>query len=431
MYFSYPFIQEHLSVLYDGTELSRQAERTAAALHRFSELYDPSEKRKVCVFSVPGRSELSGNHTDHNRGCVLAATISQDMLAVVSPRDDNQIRFTSEGMGEICTNVEKSAPDPAQFGTSLALIRGICTLFLEHGIVLSGFDAYLTSEVLPGSGLSSSAAFEVMVGSILNSLFASDSISEIEIARMAQRAENVFFGKPCGLLDQTACSMGGIVFMDFQDPAKPVTERIPFRLTDRGYALCITNTGGSHANLTQDYAAIPAEMKSVAGALGKEFLREVAPADFFAALPKLIRTLPPRAVLRAFHFFAENERVLRQKDALDKGDLVAFLDLVRRSGQSSFCYLQNVFSSAHPEEQNLSVALALSEHILEGCHEPSACRVHGGGFAGTIQAFVPCSFATTYQNEMDRVFGSGSCKILNVREQGAVRLIDGESACSP
>ena len=429
MYFEREMIRDRLRTLYDGAELSGQVERTEAALRRFSELYDPSGTRTVHVFSVPGRSELSGNHTDHNRGCVLAATISLDMLAVVSVRPDGLIQMTSEGMGEIHADVGDTQPDASLYGTSLSLIRGLCAGFRSRGITLSGFDAYLISDVLPGSGLSSSAAFEVMIGTILNSLFADNGFTEIEIAQMSQYAENVYFGKPCGLLDQTACSMGGIVYIDFKDPARPLTERIPFRLTDRGYALCITNTGGSHANLTQDYAAIPAEMKAVAKTFGKDCLREVDPAEFYDAVPRLLRDLPARAVLRAIHFFSENDRVLSQKDALCRGDLPAFLDLVRQSGRSSFCYLQNVYSPAHPEEQNLSVALALSERILAGCKEPTACRVHGGGFAGTIQAFVPSAYAETCRKEMDRVFGDGSCRILKVRELGAVRLLAGDTTC--
>lgn len=429
MYFEPARMRAKLQTLYSGAELSAQIARTEQALQRFSELYDPSGTRSVHVFSVPGRSELSGNHTDHNRGCVLAATVSLDMLAVVSRRSDGTIRLTSEGMDEIRTDIGSAPPDPALFGTSLSLIRGLCAGFWERGIELSGFDAYLISDVLPGSGLSSSAAFEVMIGTILNCLFAGNRFTETEIAQMSQYAENAYFGKPCGLLDQIACSTGGIVFIDFKDPSRPVTERIPFRLTDRGYALCITNTGGSHANLTQDYAAIPAEMKSVARAFGKDCLRDVDPGDFHDSLPILMRDLPARAVLRAIHFFSENDRVRMQKDALIRGDLPVFLDLVRQSGRSSFCYLQNVYSPAHPEEQNLSVALALSEQVLSGCPEPTACRVHGGGFAGTIQAFVPSSFTETYRREMDRVFGKGSCRILKIRESGAVRLLTGEESC--
>ncbi len=415
-------IEKNLSQIVSKGELRAAATRALDALDRFSSLFDSNRNRPVYLFSSPGRTELSGNHTDHNHGLVLAAPIDLDILAVVSPRDDRGIRLYSEGMGMIETEASRTDPDPSLFGTSVSLINGICSLFLDAGVSISGFDAYMTSLVAPGSGLSSSAAFELMIATVLNTLYANESFSPVALAKMGKKAENLFFGKPCGLLDQLACAYGGAVFMDFRHPEDPQIVPLTLDLEKEGYALCITHTGGTHANLTGAYASIPQEMKAVAAALGKEHLGEVDPAAFEEALPLLYGKLSHRAILRAFHFFSENERVLRQKDALLRGDFKSFLKDVCLSGESSFCYLQNVYNVSDPSEQPLSVGLALSRHLLEKAGEPAAWRVHGGGFAGTIQAFVPLSYLDEYRFGMERVFGQGSCKKLTIRPFGAICL---------
>lgn len=408
-----------LSYLYGADAVKSQKERYLAALSSFEELY--GEDRDADFYSVAGRSELSGNHTDHNHGCVVAASIDLDIIAVASPNRGHTIRVKSEGYPEDVVDFDAySAPDPAKYGKSLALIAGMATGFRNKGYNICGFDAYTTSSVLKGSGISSSAAFEDMIGNILNYLANEGKVSNVEIAKLAQYAENVFFGKPCGLMDQMACAVGGIIAIDFENPKQPVIEQIGFDMNAHGYHLCLVNTGGNHADLTDDYASVPAEMKSVAAYFGKSVLREVEESKLMKKLPELRVAVGDRAVLRALHYFEENRRVVAQQAALKAEDLDTFFENVIASGRSSFCYLQNVYTTKNVREQGLSLALCLAEKLLAG--KRAAWRVHGGGFAGTIQAFVPSELVGSFQSAMDGVFGTGSCLVLRIRPVGAVKL---------
>ena len=414
-------LTEGLSVSPDAVPAQR--ERYARAADAFLVKYGDGQ---VSLYSVGGRSEISGNHTDHNHGRVIAASVNLDILAVAKPTDGGVIRIQSEGFPEdVVEPSAVDAPDEAKFFSSAAIIAGMEKAFLNGGYRIGGFDAYTTSNVLKGSGISSSAAFEVMVGNILNYLYNDGKVSNVEIAKMAQYAENVYFGKPCGLMDQTACAVGGFITIDFADPTSPVIEKMDFDLTAAGYRLCIVNTGGNHANLNDDYASVPAEMKSVAAALGAKVLRDTNREALDALLAKdgaaVREKLGDRAILRAYHFFAENERVAAQVDALRQGDTAGFLAGVVASGNSSFKFLQNVYTTKNVQEQGLSLALCLTEEFLRGT--TGVCRVHGGGFAGTIQAFVPCSLTAAYAEKMDAVFGPGACHILAVRKNGACRII--------
>ncbi len=403
-----------------GEAAGEKRQRARDAVLAFGRLY--GESGEVMLLSVPGRSELSGNHTDHNHGRVIAASIDLDIIAVARPREDSTVRLQSEGFRPNTVDLSRfTAPDESQMFTSNALIAGMAACFREAGLRVGGFDAYTTSNVFKGSGLSSSAAFEVMMGTILSHLFNDGKVDRVEIAKMAQVTENRFFGKPCGLMDQVACAHGGIVAIDFADPAAPVITPMDFDLTAAGYALCIINTGGSHADLNDDYASVPAEMKAAAAAMGVPVLRETDEQAFVDAIPALRAQVGDRAILRALHFFAENRRVESQTKALLAGDLDRFLSGVLASGRSSFCYLQNVYTNKNVAEQGLSLALAVTERAL-GDIPGTAWRVHGGGFAGTIQAFVPARYASDYAAQMNAVFGEGACHILHVRPTGAARL---------
>lgn len=391
--------------------------------------------REVALFTVAGRSELSGNHTDHNHGCVVAASISLDILCVASPRPDGVIRLYSEGFGEDVVELsDQNTPDPALYGTSAALIAGVAAGFVKDGYVVGGFDACTVSNVFKGSGLSSSAAFEDMVGTVLSHLYNGGAVDAVTVAKLSQYAENVYFGKPCGLMDQVACAVGGIVAIDFADPTAPVIEPIDFNMTAAGYHLCIVNTGGNHADLTDDYASVPAEMKAVAAMFGQSVLRDVEEEAVIAALPAIRAEVGDRAALRALHFFAENRRVAAQKKALlsavaaaNEGNIPArdaaldeFFGHVLASGRSSFCYLQNVYTTKNVAEQGLSLALCLCESLLGG--QRAAYRVHGGGFAGTIQAFVPTHLVDKFTALMDATFGAGATADLRIRSVGAARM---------
>ena len=416
-------LDRRLLSLYGEDALDGQRRRYTDAVNAFAARY--GEEREAEIYSVSGRSELSGNHTDHNRGRVIAASVDLDILAVASPAEGGLIRLKSEGFDEdVVDPAHFCAPRSERFGRSDALIAGVVRGFADRGYATGGFDAYTTSSVPGGSGLSSSAAFEDMIGTILNHLYNGGRISFVEISCISQYAENVFFGKPCGLMDQIACAAGGIVAIDFADPKAPVVEKLDLDLTALGYRLCIINTGGNHADLTADYAAVPAEMKAVAAALGKEVLREVDEQELLAAIPRLRESLGDRAILRALHFVEENRRVLAQREALERGDLDGFFAGVLASGRSSFCYLQNVYTTKNVAEQGLSLALCLAERTLSG--ERAAWRVHGGGFAGTVQAFVPLSRVEELRRVMDGAFGAGSCKVLSIRPEGAIRVFDEE-----
>lgn len=393
-------------------------QRLLRAIDRFEEMYGSG--RDIFVFSAPGRTEIGGNHTDHQRGCVLAASVNLDVIAVGSLREDSVIRVHSEGYPEDVVDISDPLVHPEESHTSKAIIRGIAASFTEMGYGVGGFDAYTTSDVLSGSGLSSSAAFEVLIGTLISQTFCSDRESPLKIAQIGQLVENRYFGKPCGLMDQAASSIGGFVSIDFCDLAHPTVEKIAFDFAKSGYALCIVDTHGSHADLTPDYAAVPAEMKQVAAFFGKEVLREVAEEEFYQAIPQLREAVSDRAILRAIHFFADNARAPLEAQALKAGDFDTFKNLVIESGRSSYCYLQNVYSPTHPQEQGVSLGLALCERLLAGT---GAWRVHGGGFAGTVQAFVPNGMVPRFQETINGVFGPGSCHILNIRPVGGIQLL--------
>ena len=404
------------SELYSDTKA--QSERFALAIDRFVSMYGD---REVEIFSVPGRSEVSGNHTDHNHGAVLAAAIDRDIIAIVAKNDDGVIRFRSEGYPEDIVSI-KETRDKSNFErySSAALIAGMVNGFEKHGYSVGGYDAYATSEVLKGSGISSSAAYEVMIGNILNYLYNGGKIENAEIAKLSQYAENVYFGKPCGLMDQMACAVGGFVYIDFENPDDPVVEPISFSLNESGYALCIVNTGGNHANLNEDYASVPAEMKAVAKLLGRDVLRGLSEEIILKNISALRRNVGDRAILRSLHFIRENKRVEKVREALKAQKLDKFFELVRKSGASSFEYLQNVYTNKNVKEQGLSLALALTDGFLEG--KRGAFRVHGGGFAGTIQAFIRNKNLDEYVELMDGVFGVGSTSVFHVRAVGATKL---------
>jgi galactokinase len=412
-------LDDKLESLYPGADILDVRSRYLDAASNFLGMYGSG--REVSLFSVPGRSELSGNHTDHNHGCVIASSIDLDIIALASPRPDGIVKVKSAGFSPNCVDIKTfTKPVAALAGYSDSLIAGMCAGFKKEGYDIGGFDAYTTSNVLKGSGLSSSAAFEVMMGNILNHLYNNGKIDNIEIAKIAQYAENEFFGKPCGLMDQVACAAGGIVAIDFADPKNPIIDKLDFDLTERGYSLCIVNTGGSHADLTDDYASVPAEMKSVAAHFGRSCLRDVNEDEFTASIPALRVKCGDRAVLRALHFFGENRRVGEQKTALVSNDIEKYFEGVIASGRSSFCYLQNVYTSKNIREQGLSLALCLAEKYLAG--KCAAWRVHGGGFAGTIQAYVRFSDVAGFRSLMDSVFGRGATAELHIRKYGALKI---------
>lgn len=402
---------DKLTAMYGTARLEEQRRRWYDAAESFAAMFGD---RPVMMFSVPGRSEICGNHTDHNHGAVMAAAIDLDTIGAAAVNENGSVRLFSEGYGLTETMSDANESDVKR-GTSASLVAGMCDSLRHEGYECGGFDVWCTSQVLEGSGLSSSASFEVFVGTVINHLFNCGSIDPVTVARAAQRAENVFFGKPCGLMDQTACAVGGFVFIDFEDPQKPVVRKLSHDLADMGMLLCITDTGGSHADLTDDYASIPAEMKAVALELGCSVLRDADEGEFYDSLARLRGTCSDRALLRAAHFFAENRRVFEAADAVENCDREGFLDVVRRSGDSSFKYLQNLYSPAAPEQQGLPLALALSGDVV--------CRVHGGGFAGTVQAFLDPARLEQYRSRMESVFGAGSCRCLNVRSAGAARLL--------
>ena len=370
-------------------------------------------------FSAPGRTEIGGNHTDHQRGRVLAAAVNLDTRAAVRENGTNTIRILSKGYPMCTVTLDTLVPQPEEINSTPALIRGVAARFVELGCPVKGFDAYCESTVLPGSGLSSSAAFEVLIGTVINGLFFDGKISQPEIAQIGQYAENVFFGKPCGLMDQMASAVGNLVTIDFLDREKPVIEPVDFDFSACGHALCIIDSQASHADLTDEYAAIPGEIKAVAAAMGKEVLTQIDEADFFAALPRLRKQCGDRAVMRCIHFYQENARVPLQVAALRNGDFDGFLQLIKQSGYSSYMYLQNVIPAGYKEHQDVAVALALCEHYLSG---RGAYRVHGGGFAGTVQAFVPFDILESFRAGIDAVLGSGACHVLSIRPQGGVEM---------
>ena len=411
------------SALY-GSEpatLAAQRERYSTLVDRFAEEYGAD--REVRLYSAPGRTEIGGNHTDHNNGVVMAAAVNLDVVAVVSPNEDNVVRVKSYGFDKI-DDVDLSilTPQKREMEHSAGLIRGVAAGFVEAGGKVGGFDAYTTSDVLRGSGLSSSAAFEVCMGAIFRGEYNDNDMekfSQVKIAQIGQYAENVFFGKPCGLMDQTACAVGSAITIDFKDPANPVVGTAKFDLATHNFALCISDTKGSHADLTDDYAAIRREMESVAEQFGKPVLREVDEQEFLKAIPSLRSKVGDRAVVRAIHFYNDCRRAADLCAAIRDDRFEEFLQLVIEGGHSSFEFNQNAYSIKNPQEQGVPLALAISQKVLNG---RGAWRLQGGGFAGTIQAFVPLALLETYKNAIDAVFGAGSCHVLSVRNYGAVMV---------
>lgn len=411
-------LNEALShLLYD--DLAAARERIANVLDQFQKSFGAGDDTLVALCSAPGRTEIGGNHTDHQHGRVLAGAVDLDFLACASPNGTNTIRFQSEGWPMVEVNLDTLDPKEEEKESTAALVRGMAAQAAQKGYSMAGFDVYATSSVLPGSGLSSSAACEVLLGVIENHLFCRDELDPVTIAQMGQKAENVFFGKPCGLMDQTASSVGGAVTIDFADPAAPVVRALKVDLDSLGYALCIIDCGADHADLTDEYAAVPREMKAVAAFFGKEVLREVDEAEVLHNLPALRKAVGDRAVLRALHFFADNQRVAEQADALANGDMDTFLALVNESGDSSWEKLQDITPAGAVQEQSMAVALAVAERALKG---RGACRVHGGGFAGTIQAFVPLDILAAFRSEIESALGDGCCHVLRIRPVGGTVL---------
>ena len=408
---------KRLAAVYGEEEVGFQQERFLNLAECFEK--DFNKNPDLRFFSAPGRTEVGGNHTDHNNGKVLAAAINLDAIAAVSPREDGIICVNSQGYSPITVDSADLEIKDEEAGKSDALIRGICARFGQLGYKYGGFNASVTSRVLSGSGLSSSAAYEVLIGTILNYLYNDGKISAVEIAQISQYAENVYFKKPCGLMDQTACSVGGFVQIDFEDTEKPVINKVDFDIAKHGYNLCIVDTGGNHADLTGDYAAIRLEMNSVAEYFGKSVLRQVPESDVFENMGEIRKKTGDRAVERAIHFYNENKRVEKLAAALSKGDFEEFKGIIVESGKSSYMYNQNCFTLSNPESQPVALALCLTEELLKG---KGAYRVHGGGFAGTIQAFVPIGETENYVSGMKKVFGENSCYILKVRSHGGCEI---------
>lgn len=414
------FDENFRRVYVQNDEVQRQKERCIDLIKTFIATF--GEARDVIICSAPGRTEVCGNHTDHNHGKVLAASVNLDAVAVASVNQDGMIRVKSKGHAMNVADLSDMQPDPAQFGHSTSMVKGVAAGLHEWGYTVSGFDACTDSEVMGGSGLSSSAAFEVLVATCISALFNEEKIDAVTLGRVAQYSENKFFGKPCGLLDQMTSAVGTFVTIDFKDTASPDIRKIDVDFESFGHSLCIVDTGGSHSDLTDDYAAVRSEMESVARAMGCSVLRETTFEAFLEQLPALYSSedVNDRALLRAYHFYQENMRVDAAVAALEEKDFERFKQVIVESGRSSYMYNQNVFTPKNPTEQKLSLALALSEHLLAG---KGAYRVHGGGFAGTIQAFVPQDMLQHYKTEMERVFGAGSCHVLSIRPCGGVRVL--------
>ncbi len=396
--------------------LTHQKARHINAVKCFMELYP--DRKEAKLFSAPGRTEIGGNHTDHQHGCVLAAAVNLDVIAVVAFHDDGVIRVTSEGYRPFEVTLDDLSVHSGENG-SAAMVRGIVHRFAQMGVPVGGFDAYTTSDVMGGSGISSSAAFETLIGTIIDRHYNDGKAGAVEIAKIGQYAENVYFGKNSGLMDQMVSSVGGLVAIDFCDTLKPAIRSFRYDFERAGYCICITDTKGSHADLTDDYAAIRDEMECAAAFFGKKHMREVDEELFYSSLPELRRSCSDRAVLRAAHFLDENRRAVLEAEALAGGDIEEFLDLVRQSGDSSANLLQNLYSCTKPSCQEISVAIMASKRILQ---DKGAVRVHGGGFAGTIQAFVPLCAAEEYIREMDRIFGEGSCMKMRIRPFGGIEI---------
>lgn len=408
---------QRLNELYiDSKVLDHQKKRYVQAIEQYEALYGEDE---VAIYSAPGRSEVGGNHTDHQHGAVLATAINLDAIGIVG-KQEKIIKILSDDFDIAPIDVTDTKLRENEKNTSESLVRGVVARFKELGYQVGGFKAYITSEVLVGAGMSSSAAFEVLIGTILSYLYNEGEVDAVTIAKVGQYAENVYFGKPCGLMDQCASSVGGLVNIDFANSEQPIVNALNVDFARFKHSLCIVDTKGSHENLTPDYAAIPQEMKSVAQFFGKEVLNDVDEAEFYERLGEVRKACHDRAVLRAIHYFNENKRVAAEVAALNNQDFVAFKQVFMQSAKSSFEYLQNIYSPRHFEEQGMSLALALSEMVLK---EHGVCRVHGGGFAGTIQVFVEDEYVEEYRNEIEKYFGQGACHVLKVRTLGGCEVI--------
>ena len=425
---SIPVWKQELS---DGVHAARLASlyccspaETASEAARYTAVLDRLEKTfgshaEAGLYSAPGRTEIGGNHTDHQHGRVLAGSVNIDMIAAAAPNDKNQLRVQSEGYDLCVIDLNDLEARKEEENTTASLLRGECAAFTQRGAKLAGLDVYISSNVPKGSGVSSSAAFEVLIGVILNDCFMTEKVSPIAIAQIGQWAENVYFGKPCGLMDQMASSVGNIITIDFASPAKPVVEPVAVDFSKAGLALCILDSGADHADLTDEYAAIPAECRAVAAVCGGEVLRDVPFETFLAKLPECRRQCGDRAVLRAFHVYADNDRVAKQVAALHDGDFGTFLSLVNESGCSSWEYLQNVIPAGYKEHQEVGVTIAAAKHLLG---DKGAVRVHGGGFAGTVQAFVPVEMLDEFKAGMEAILGEGRCHVLSIRPEGGAVL---------
>jgi len=400
----------------DASVLKRQASRYNDLIKNFESSFKTDE---IELFSTPGRTEIGGNHTDHNYGRVLAGAVNLDNIAVAAKTSTSVIRIESDGYPRFEVNISDLSPKENEKYTSSSLVRGICSRLKELGYSIGGFDACISGEVPKGSGLSSSASFEVLIVTILNHLYNNGKVDDIQNAIISQYAENKFFGKPCGLMDQTTCSVGGLVTIDFKNPAEPIVKKVNFDFVATGFSLVIVDTGGNHADLNEDYASLPTEMKSVAAAMGGNVMRDHTMEKLIDAIPQIRSKVNDRAILRGMHFLGDNQRVADQVAALEKNNFKDFLSMVIDSGRSSYMYNQNVYTSHNVQEQGLSLALALSEQILKG---QGAWRVHGGGFAGTIQAFVPQNLLDTYMKTLQHVFGQGSCHKLFIRPKGSIKV---------
>lgn len=402
----------------DATVLKEQYDRYVSLMDNFKSTFGNDD---VDLFSSPGRTEVGGNHTDHNHGRVLAGAVNLDIIAVAAPNATNTIRIQSVGYPEFQVELTDMKPDEKEFYTSAALVKGIAAKMKQNGYEVGGFDACVDGRVPKGSGLSSSASFEVLIGAIVSNLFNNGKMDAVENAIIGQWSENNFFGKPCGLMDQTACSVGGLITIDFADPSKPIVKPIDFDFVSTGYSLVITDVGGGHHDAASqaEYASLPTEMKSVAAELGADVLRQVSLEQIIEKIPEIREKTGDRAILRAIHFQGDNQRVVEQVNVLENNDFQAFLKMVVESGYSSYMYNQNIYDVTHKDEQVVSLALALSEMVLKG---KGAWRVHGGGFGGTIQAFVPEDLVDKYVQTLEHVYGKGKCHTLFIRADGAIKL---------
>lgn len=409
--------RDFIDIYVDAEQLEYQKERYTKAITKFIEKYGDDN---IHIFSAPGRSEIAGNHTDHQHGKVLACAINMDAIGVVKKENTEEVRIVSDDSAEIVVDITDLTIREEEKGSTLSLIKGVLAGFHGKGYKIGGFSAYITSDVLIGSGVSSSAAFETLIGAVLSGLYNKMMVPAVEIAMIGQFAENIYFGKPCGLMDQMACSIGSLAYIDFLNPEKPHVEKIDFDLEKYGYSLCITDTKGSHADLTDEYAAVPEEMKRIANYFCKEVLVDVSLDELLENVADMRKILSDRCILRAIHFLTENKRVEEEVDALKRRDIDVFLENVQASGNSSYKFLQNVYSVKNVHQQNVSLALAISETMLGS---KGVCRVHGGGFAGTMQAFVKNEDVKVYQASMDQIFGKGACSVLKIRKYGGIQVV--------